>query len=222
MAGSGKGSAAKLRFDISMSLDGFVAGPDQSVEEPLGVGGMQLHEWAIAVSTWRAAHGEEGGEAGVDDDAVKESLVNVGATIMGRGMFGGGEGPWGAEPWEGWWGDEPPFGTPVFVLTHHPRETVVKGETSFTFVTDGIHSALEQAREAAGGADVKLGGGADVAQQFLAAGLVDEMQIHLVPVFLGAGARLFDEAGLASVGLERTRVVDSPTGVVHLHFRTSG
>lgn len=222
MADSVEGSVAKLRFDISMSLDGYVAGPDQSIDEPLGVGGRQLHEWAYGLSTWRASHGQEGGETGVDDEAFRESLENIGATIMGRGMFGPGHGAWGEEPWEGWWGEVPPFGTPVFVLTHHPRETLVKGKTSFEFVTDGIHPALERASEAAGGADVKLGGGADVAQQYLAAGLVDEMQIHLIPVFLGGGARLLDGAGLEGIGLERRRVVDSPTGVVHLHFRTAG
>jgi dihydrofolate reductase len=142
----------------------------------------------------------------------------VGATVMGRNMFGG-DGPWGEDPWEGWWGDDPPFHTPVFIVTHHAREPVVKeGGTTFTFVTDGIESALAQAREAAGGKDVALGGGANVAQQYLTAGLIDEMQIHLVPVLLGDGSRLFDNLAAAEVGLECIGVVAAP-GVTHLTYR---
>ena len=162
---------AKLRFDISISLDGFIAGPNQSEEHPLGEGGMQLHEWAFPLAAWREPHGREGGEVNASTAVVEESLDNVGATMMGRSMFGGGPGPWGDDPWDGWWGDEPPFHTPVFVLTHHEREPLEKqGGTTFTFVTDGIESALEQAKAAAGGKDVALGGGADVAQQYLRAG----------------------------------------------------
>lgn len=212
------GTVARLRFDISMSVDGFIAGPNQSEEHPLGEGGMQLHEWVVGLAAWREPHGQSGGEVNASTEVVEESLENVGATVMGRNMFGG-EGPWGEDPWDGWWGDDPPFHMPVFVVTHHARERVVKeGGTSFTFVTDGIEAALERAREAAGGKDVALGGGANVAQQYLKAGLIDEMQIHLVPVILGAGARLFDNLAGAEVALECTRAVEAP-GVTHLTYR---
>ena len=210
---------AALRFDISMSLDGFIAGPNPSEEDPLGVGGEQLHEWVIRLAAWRKPHGREGGEVNESTAVVEESLENIGASVMGRNMFGGGEGPWGDDPWNGWWGDDPPFHTPVFVLTHHPRDPLVmKGGTSFTFVTEGIESALEQASEAAGGKDVALGGGADVAQQYLAAGLIDEMQINLVPVLLGGGTRLLDNLARADVKLEPIRAVATPE-VAHLWYR---
>jgi dihydrofolate reductase len=209
---------ARLRFQISMSLDGFIAGPNQSEEDPLGEGGTQLHEWAFELAAWREPHGQDGGEVNASTRVVEESLENVGATVMGRNMFGG-EGPWGDDPWDGWWGDDPPFHMPVFVVTHHVREPVAKeGGTTFTFVTDGIESALEQAREAADGRDVALGGGANVAQQYLKAGLIDEMQIHVVPVLLGDGARLFDNLGDAKVGLECTGAIEAP-GVTHLTYR---
>jgi dihydrofolate reductase len=209
---------AKLRFDISMSLDGFVAGPNQSVENPLGEGGEQLHDWVIVLAAWREPHGLEGGEVNASTEVVERSLENLGATVMGRNMFGG-QGAWEDNPWDGWWGDNPPFHKPVFVLTHHPREPLVKeGGTTFTFVTDGIESALEQARQAAGDKDVSVSGGASVAQQYLNAGLVDEMQIHLVPVLLGDGTRLFDNLDVASIGLECIRAVESP-GVTHLTYR---
>jgi dihydrofolate reductase len=150
---------------------------------------------------------------------IEESLENVGATVMGRNMFGGGPGPWGADPWNGWWGDDPPFHTPVFVLTHHPREPLeMEGGTTFTFVTDGIESALEQAKEAAGGKDVSLGGGADVAQQYLKAGLIDEMQITIAPLLLGGGTRLLDNLEGAEVELEPVRVIGAPE-VAHLKYR---
>jgi len=209
---------AGLRFDISMSLDGFVAGPNQSEENPLGEGGIQLHEWALELAAWRRPHGEAGGEVNASTEVVEESLGNVGATVMGRNMFGG-EGPWGDDPWDGWWGDDPPFHMPVFIVTHHAREPVIKeGGTTFTFVTDGIESALEEARAAAAGKDVALGGGANVAQQYLKAGLIDEMQLHVVPVVLGAGARLFDNLDGAEISLKCTRAVVAP-GVTHLRFR---
>jgi dihydrofolate reductase len=209
---------SKLRFQISMSLDGFIAGPNQSEENPLGEGGEQLHEWVIGLAAWRAPHGLEGGDVNVSSEVVVRSLENIGATVMGRNMFGG-EGPWGEQPWDGWWGDDPPFHTPVFIVTHHAREPVVKeGGTTFTFVTDGIESALEQAREAAAGKDVALGGGANVAQQYLKAGLIDELQLHVVPVLLGAGARLFDKLDDAKVELECTSVIEAP-GVAHLTYR---
>jgi dihydrofolate reductase len=212
------GTMAKLRFDISMSLDGFVAGPNPSLENPLGEGGEQLHDWVIGLAAWREPHGLEGGEVNASTEVVQRSLENLGATVMGRNMFGG-QGAWEDNPWDGWWGDNPPFHTPVFVLTHHPREPLVKeGGTTFTFVTDGIEPALEQAREAAGGKDVGLSGGASVAQQYLNAGLVDEMQIHLVPVLLGGGARLLDNLDVASIGLECIRVLEAP-GVTHLTYR---
>ena len=210
---------ANLRLDISMSLDGFIAGPNQSQEDPLGQGGTQLHEWAFELAAWRTPHGRDGGEVNASTEVVEESLENLGAAVMGRNMFGGGPGPWGDDPWDGWWGDDPPFHVPVFVVTHHAREPLAKeGGTTFTFVTDGIESALDQAREAAGGKDVALGGGANVAQQYLKAGLIDEMQLHVVPVLLGDGARLFDNLGGAEVGLECTRVIEAP-GVTHLTYR---
>jgi dihydrofolate reductase len=209
---------ARLRFQISVSLDGFIAGPNQSEEDPLGEGGEQLHEWVIELAAWRQSHGRDGGEVNASTRVVEESLENVGATLMGRNMFGG-EGPWGDDPWDGWWGDDPPFHMPVFIVTHHAREPVAKeGGTTFTFVTDGIESALEQAREAADGKDVALGGGADVAQQYLRAGLIDEMQIHVVPVLLGGGARLFGNLGDAEVGFECTGAVEAP-GVIHITYR---
>ncbi len=209
-----------LRFQISMSLDGFVAGPGQSEQNPLGAGGMQLHEWAFALEAWRKPHGQEGGEVNASTAVIEESLENIGATVMGRNMFGG-RGPWGDSLWDGWWGDDPPFGHPVFIVTHHAREPVAKrGGTTFTFVTDGIESALEQARAAAGAQDVALGGGAEVAQQYLSAGLVDEMQIHLIPVLLGDGSRLLENLVPADVKLECSRVVDAP-GVTHLTYRVT-
>jgi dihydrofolate reductase len=209
-----------MRFQISMSLDGFVAGPNQSEEQPLGEGGMQLHQWVFELAAWRERHGLDGGEVNASTAVVEEALRNVGATVMGRNMFGG-SGSWSENPWDGWWGEDPPFHTPVFVITHHPREPLVKsGGTTFTFVTDGVESALKQAREAADGKDVALGGGADVAQQYLKAGLIDEMQINLVPVLLGDGARLFEGVGPADVGLESVRVLQAP-GVTHLTYRVA-
>ena len=210
---------SKLRLKISMSLDGFVAGPNQSVENPLGVGGMRLHEWAFALEAWRAPHGLEGGEVNESARVVDESLENIGATIMGRNMFGGHPGPWNPnKPWNGWWGDDPPFHHPVFVLTHCARETLVlEGGNTFTFVTDGIESALEQARQAADGKDVSLAGGANAAQQYLVAGLVDEMEISLVPTLLGSGERLFDGIGDNLHRLELVRTVAAPD-VTHLKF----
>ena len=210
---------SKLRFTITMSLDGFVAGPDQSEQNPLGVGGEQLHQWLVPLAAFRETHGEQGGEVNASTPVVERWFENVGATIMGRNMFGGGPGPWGEEPWNGWWGDEPPFHTPVYVLTHHPREPLaLRGGTTFHFVTDGIESALEQAMAAAGGKDVSLGGGADVAQQYLAARLIDELEISIVPLLLRGGSRLFDNLGDATVELEQVRAIDAP-GVAHLEYR---
>jgi dihydrofolate reductase len=213
----------KLKLDISMSLDGFVAGPNQTLEEPLGRGGEQLHEWAVGAQAWREAHGMGGGETNVDSEVVDETIAGLGATVMGRRMFSGGAGPWEDDPKrDAWWGDDPPFHHPVFVLTHHQREPVTKeGGTTFTFVT-GIESALEQARAVAGDGDVAVAGGADVAQQYLQAGLLDEIQLHLAPVLLGGGVRLFDgSVPDAPRALERTRVIESPTGVTHVTYRAA-
>jgi dihydrofolate reductase len=208
---------SKLRLKISMSLDGFVAGPNQSVENPLGIGGMRLHEWAFALAIFRSMHGMEGGEIDESTRVVQEGLENIGATVMGRNMFGGHPGPWNEEnPWNGWWGSDPPYHHPVFVLTHHARAPLpMEGGTTFYFVTDGIESALEQARRAAGGKDVTLAGGANAAQQYLKAGLVDEMEINLAPTLLGSGERLFDGVGDDLHGLELVQTVATPR-VVHL------
>jgi dihydrofolate reductase len=208
----------KLRFRISVSLDGFVAGPNQSLKEPLGVGGESLHEWIFPTKFWFEMGGKQGGEANASDRVVREEFANLGATIMGRNMFGGHPGGWDAsKPWTGWWGKNPPYHHPVFVLTHHAREPLVmEGGTTFYFVTDGIASALDQARRAAGDKDINLAGGASVANQYLSEGLVDEMNLALVPILLGTGERLFD--GVPDLrGLELTRTVGTPA-VVHLKF----
>jgi dihydrofolate reductase len=208
-----------LRFRISMSLDGFVAGPSQNVENPLGIGGGRLHEWAFQLAEFRALLGLEGGEVNESSPVVEQSLAGIGATVMGRNMFGGHPGPWHTDdPWNGWWGVNPPFHHPVFVLTHHARESLeLEGGTTFIFVTDGIEAALERARQAAGSKDVSLGGGARAARQYLAAGLVDEMEINLVPTLLGRGERLFDGVGDNLHGLELVRTVAAPK-VTHLKF----
>ena len=210
---------SKLRFKISMSLDGFVAGPNQSVDNPLGIGGTRLHEWAFALAIFRGEHGMEGGEINESTRVIEESLANIGATVMGRNMFGGHPGAWNPnKPWNGWWGNNPPFHHPVFVLTHHKREPLVlDGGTTFTFVTNGIEAALEQARRAAGGKDVSLAGGAKAAQQYLAAGLVDEMEISLAPTLLGSGERLFETIGDDLHGLELVRTIVAPQAT-HLKF----
>jgi dihydrofolate reductase len=206
-------------LDISMSLDGFVAGPDATLEEPLGKGGERLHEWALRLASWRSQHGLEGGETGPDDELSRELQARVGAVVMGRKMFSGGDGPWESDPnADAWWGDDPPFHIPVFVLTHHEREPVVKeGGTTFTFVTDGIESALEQARAAAEDSDVQLSGGASVAQQYLRAGQLDELNVHVAPILLGGGVSLFGELGPDAPGLKLTKVVESPF-VTHLTY----
>jgi dihydrofolate reductase len=211
---------SKLRCHISISLDGFVAGPNQSEENPLGEGGERLHEWVVPLAAWRQSHGKQGGEVNESARIVEQSRENIGAGVMGRNMFGPvGGGPWVDDLWTGWWGDDPPYHYPVFILTHHPRDPVqMKGETTFHFVTDGIESALEQARDAAGGKDVMLWGGAQVANQYLAAGLLDELELHVVPVLLGGGARLFENVAATEVQLEQIRAVEAP-GVAHLKYR---
>ena len=203
-----------------MSLDGFVAGPNLSMDNPLGEGGLQLHQWVFPTKTFRSLHGDGGGgETGVNDDVLREAFENLGATIMGRHMFGPLRGHRGTDPWKGWWGDEPPFHHPVFVLTHHARPPLpMQGGTTFHFVTDGIESALAQAKQAAGSKDVAIGGGANTVQQFLAAGLLDEIEIHVAPVLLGAGARLLDNIDPRKVKLEQVRTLSGP-GVTHLKYR---
>jgi dihydrofolate reductase len=212
---------SKLRFQLAISLDGYVAGPDQSEENPLGIGGLDLHQWVFDLEAWRKQQGLQGGDVNASTPVIEEAQSNVGATVMGRNMFGGGPGPWSEDaPWNGWWGDDPPYHTSVFVLTHHPREPLaMEGGTTFTFVTDGIESALEQAREAGGDQDVLLGGGADVAQQYLAAGLVDEFELHIVPILLGDGQRLLENVG--NLKLEQLRAIEAP-GVTHIKYRVDG
>jgi dihydrofolate reductase len=210
---------SKLRIDISVSADGYVAGPDPSMEDPLGRGGEQLHEWVLKLKAWREPHGREGGEETPDDEIVREHVGSVGATIMGRRMYSNGSGPWEDDPKaDGWWGDDPPFGHSIYVLTHHEREPVAKADgTSYNFVTDGIEAALQRAREQAGDQDVAIAGGADAIQQYLNAGLVDELQLHIVPVVLGGGRRLLDGID-PSISLELDRVVNSPE-VTHIRYR---
>ncbi len=186
---------------FSLSLDGFGAGPDQSLENPLGVNGMVLHEWAFKTRTFRTMFGQEGGETGVDDQFAARSFENVGAWILGRNMFGPVRGPWPDEHWKGWWGANPPYHVPVFVLTHYARAPIVmEGGTTFHFITDGIESALRQAQAAAGGKDIRVGGGVSTVQQFLRAGQIDEMHLAVAPVFLGAGENLFAGLDLRALG----------------------
>jgi len=202
----------KVHFNISMSLDGFIAGPNDSVEQGLGEGGDRLHQWLYDLSSWRKPHGLEGGETGTDADILEEAFKNTGAVLMGRRMF---------DIAEEAWGDNPPFHVPVFVVTHRARETAVKqGGTTFSFVTDGIESAFRQAQAAAGDKDIVVAGGANIAQQYLAAGLLDEIEIHLVPILLGDGRRLFDNLGSTQIELESTRVIQSPR-VTHLRYRVA-
>jgi dihydrofolate reductase len=210
---------ARLTADLSMSLDGFVAGPNPTLDEPLGEGGELLHQWLVPLVSFRSRHGLPGGETNTDSEVFDEAFGAIGAFVMGRRMFSGGEGPWENDPRaDGWWGDDPPFHAPVFILTHHPREPVTKqGGTTFTFVSDGIESALEQASSAAGEKDVGVAGGADVVQQYLKAGLLDELQIHVAPLLLGGGVSLFDRGSGDLVELKATRAIESPL-VTHLKY----
>jgi dihydrofolate reductase len=209
----------KVRVDITVSLDGFVAGPNQTFEHPLGENGERLHEWAFAAASWREQHGLSGGEANADSDVLRESQDATGAVVMGRRMFSGGDGPWADDQNAlGWWGDDPPFHVPVFVVTQHARETVtMQGGTSFAFVTDGIEAAIAAAREVADDRDVLVAGGASVVQQAIRTGLLDELQLHVVPLLLGGGVRLFGALD-PIIELEATRVIESPT-VAHLRYR---
>jgi dihydrofolate reductase len=212
---------SKLRLDITMSLDGYVAGPHQGEENPLGVGGMELHEWLFPLKAFRETHGGEGGEVNASSAVFEERRENVGATIMGRNMFGPVRGPWPDESWQGWWGEDPPYHHPVFVLTHHPREPLeMDGGTTFHFVSDGIESALAQAKDAARGRDIWLAGGASVVNQYLAVGLVDEIDVSIVPLILGAGARLFERLDGGTVKLRQIRSVDAP-GVTHIKYEVA-
>jgi dihydrofolate reductase len=196
---------------FSMSIDGFGAGPRQSEQEPLGVGGMQLHQWAFATRTFRAMHGGEGGSTGVDDDIAAKSFENLGAWILGRNMFGPIRGEWPDESWKGWWGDEPPYHVPVFVLTHHPRPSFeMKGGTTFHFVTEGIDTALARAKEAARGKDVRIGGGAATIRQYLAAGAIDELHLAVAPVLLGEGEPLLAGMNLTALGYRVHESVATP------------
>ncbi|WP_264556727.1 dihydrofolate reductase family protein [Halocatena marina] len=209
----------KVTVDMSISLDGYIAGPNDGPENPLGDGGGRLHKWVYDLASWREQQGLDGGKTNRDSEIVAESTENVGAVVMGRRMFSNGDGPWGDDPFEGHWGDNPPFGVPVFVITHYEREPLeMDGGTTFTFVTDGIEHALEQAKAAAGDQDVEIVGGANTVQQFVAAGLVDEIQLHVSPVILGDGIRLFESLGSEPIELERTRVIDS-SDVTHLRFQ---
>jgi len=194
---------SKLRIEsFTVSLDGFGAGPDQSIEHPLGVGGSALHEWAFSTRVFQERLlGVEGGSTGPDNDFAARGFSNVGAWILGRNMFGPIRGPWPDDRWKGWWGDKPPYHTPAFVLTHHARESaMMEGGTTFHFVTDGIHSALDRATEAADGLDVRLGGGVATVRQYLRAGLVDEMHIAIAPIVLGSGESLFAGIDMVSLG----------------------
>jgi len=203
---------------LSISLDGYVAGPSQSLENPIGEGGLQLHHWAFESASWRAQQGLTGGQDGVDSQVAAEVMGGIGAFVMGRNMFGPGRGAWD-EAWRGWWGDDPPYHAPVFVLTHHPRESMVmEGGTVFHFVVDGIESAVEQAREAAGQQRVSIAGGASVVRQALRAGLLDELHLHIAPVVLGAGERLLDDVGTPA--LEQVQVRSSPV-VTHIRYRVA-
>jgi dihydrofolate reductase len=207
---------SSITCQISISLDGFVAGPNQSLENPIGEGGLRLHQWVFDTASWREQHGEAGGARTADSAVVGDLFKNVGAYVMGRKMFGGGDGPWD-ETWTGWWGDDPPYHVPVFVLTHHARKPLaMQGGTTFNFVTDGIESALRQARSAAGDKDVQIAGGAQTVQQYLRVGLLDELYLHIVPVILGAGERLLENVG--DPNLEPINVIASPA-VTHVKYR---
>jgi dihydrofolate reductase len=204
--------------NFAISLDGYAAGPNQDIDNPLGVGGLGLHEWVFATRAWNRRQGVDGGNEGLDDQFLSAGDVGIGATIMGRNMFGPIRGPWKDEQWTGWWGDDPPYHHPVFVLTHHPHASIaMKGGTTFHFVTEGIEAALERAFEAANGDDVRLGGGAATIQQFFRAGLIDEMHVAIVPILLGSGERLFDHLDGVGIGYRCVELVSSPA-VVHARF----
>ena len=193
---------------FALSIDGYGAGPRQDLQNPIGVRGLELMEWFFQTRAWRRMHGDEGGETGVDDSLAEQGFEGIGAWIIGRNMFGPVRGPWPDESWKGWWGDEPPYHTPVFVLTHHPRSTLdMAGGTEFHFITEGIHAALEQARLAAGGRDVRVGGGVSTIRQYLQAGLIDELHLAMRPVLLGSGEPLLQDLDLRALGYECTKSI---------------
>ena len=201
------------RFRVNafgISMDGFGAGAEQSLDNPMGVGGLAMHGWAFETKTFRAMHGGEGGSTGVDEEFAARSFENIGAWILGRNMFGPVRGSWGDEPWKGWWGDEPPYHVPVFVLTHYPRPPLeMKGGTTFYFVTEGIEEAAKSAAAAADGKDVRIGGGVSTIQQYLRAGVIDEMHLVVSPVLLGAGEKFFGNLDLVKAGFRVTQHVMS-------------
>jgi dihydrofolate reductase len=204
--------------NLAMSLDGYAAGPDQSLDNPLGVDGNRLHEWVFVTRTGLQMQGLDGGETGLDDEFLARGDVGIGATVMGRNMFGPIRGPWGHDQWTGWWGDNPPYHHPVFVLTHHPHPPIaMDGGTTFHFVDDGATSALEQAIDAANGADVRIGGGPATVQQYLRARLIDDLHVAIVPILLGRGERLFDHLDGGPEGYESVEFVSSPS-VAHVRF----
>ena len=199
---------------FSISIDGYGAGPDQSLQNPLGIGGLALHEWAFPTQTFQRMHGQGEGSTGIDEDFAARSFANVGAWILGRNMFGPVRGAWPDQEWKGWWGDEPPYHVPVFVLTHHPRAPIVmKGGTTFHFVTGGIHEALDRAREAAAGKDVRVGGGVQTVREYLNAGLIDEMHFAIAPVLLGRGEHLLTGIDLNALGFRCSEHVASPSAM---------
>jgi len=211
----------KVRVEsFSVSVDGFSAGPDQGLDNPLGVGGLALHDWFFPTRTFQKMHGKKDvGGTGIDDDFASRGFVNIGAWIMGRNMFGPIRGAWPDNSWKGWWGENPPYHVPVFVLTHHPRDPIMmKGGTTFHFVTGGIHAALEQAREAAGGMDIRIGGGVATIQQYLRVGLIDEMHLAISPILLGSGEKLFSDINLTELGYQ---IVERACSEKATHIRIS-
>lgn len=205
---------------FSVSLDGYGAGPRQDLQNPLGVGGPEMFAWFMQTRTWRKMQGQEGGETDVDDDIAAQAMSGLGAWILGRNMFGPVRGPWPDESWRGWWGEEPPYHVPVFVLTHHKRAPLkMKGGTEFFFVTEGIHAALEQAKKAAGGRDVRIGGGPATIRQYLREGLIDELQLTISPVLLGAGEPLFSGIDLRSLGYECAKHTSGARAAAHIVLR---
>ena len=212
---------SRLRVhSFSISIDGYDAGPNQDIQNPLGVGGPELFDWFFHTRTWQRMHGNENGETGVDDDLSAEGFSRIGAWILGRNMFGPIRGPWPDDSWKGWWGDEPPYHTPVFVLTHHPRAPLrMKGGTEFRFVTDGIHDALQQAMDAAGGQDVRLGGGVSTIRQYLRAALIDELHLAVSPVLLGSGEHLMIGIDMRALGYECFKHMAGTRAAAHIFLR---
>lgn len=208
-----------VRVHMMISLDGYTAGPNQGPDKPFGDIPELFLDWVFRLKSFRDLFGQEGGETGATDDVIRETAENLGATVIGRNMFGGGPGPWPLDAWNGWWGDNPPYHTPVFVLTHYTREPLVmQGGTTFNFVTEGIETALARAKEAAGDRDVRIGGGANLVNQYVTAGLVDEMELHIVPVLIGDGTRLFEGIQAPHRQLELVRAV-AGAQVMHLKYR---